>query len=344
MKEAEANECWIGKAGSPEKNPGRFRHIVVLTQRTDLKDHLVPENAHKDYGEIFHPRQKISGVLKVSSINDFVLENDEFGSAEVTVGKPFFVGRQEELREAWGKPVDIAIDGSGKHLALTVHDGKDVRILQDSFPKPARPYGLMPLERADSKSFVEISGKLTHVHDTHLVELQTKTGPILIGTGHVFGDTMEPDETRLRELQKMIDHEVMVRPGKTLTVIEQTPERKAEKEPKNRREVFLAHPMGPGSYTVQQERTIGDRDAGADHAMWSGRVVGVDRERQTIDMESLIGGAPGVTRIHLQGSVPEGVEVGQRQKVAFDKETRGYTVASPDRSVQRSGQDRGIGA
>jgi hypothetical protein len=116
----------------------------------------------------------------------------------------------------------------------------------------------------------------------------------------------------------------------------------ADRFPK--REVSQVQPGNPDSYTVQQERTIGDRDAGADHAMWSGKVVGVDRERQIIDMESLIGGAPGVTRIHLQGSVPEGVEVGQRQKVAFDKETQGYTVASPDRSVQRAGQDRGIGA
>jgi len=117
----------------------------------------------------------------------------------------------------------------------------------------------------------------------------------------------------------------------------------ADRFPK--REVSQAQPGDPDSYTVQQEKVIGNRDQeGVDHGSWTGRVLHVDRERQTIDMESLIGGTQGVTRIHLQGPVPEGVEVGQRQKVAFDKEIQGYTVASPVHSVQRSSQDKGIGA
>jgi hypothetical protein len=101
-------------------------------------------------------------------------------------------------------------------------------------------------------------------------------------------------------------------------------------------------PEGIDAYTVQQERTIGDRDQGADHESWTGRVLRVDWKQKTVDMESLIGGERGVTRVHLQRPVPAGVEVGKRQKIVFDRGTQGYTVTSPDRSVQRPGQDRGV--
>jgi hypothetical protein len=85
------------------------------------------------------------------------------------------------------------------------------------------------------------------------------------------------------------------------------------------------------AYAIRQEKTIGDRDAGADHAMWSGKVVGVDRDKQSIDMESKVGGENAVTRVHLQAPVPNGVEVGKDQKIAF--KDGGYTVTPVERKA-----------
>jgi hypothetical protein len=98
-------------------------------------------------------------------------------------------------------------------------------------------------------------------------------------------------------------------------------------------------PAAPATYDVKQEKTIGDREAGADHAMWSGKVVGVDREKQTIDMESKVGGENAVTRVHLQGPVPDNVEIGKVQKVAFDRE-KGITAAPVERKAPGKGMDR----
>lgn len=96
------------------------------------------------------------------------------------------------------------------------------------------------------------------------------------------------------------------------------------------------------AYAVKQEKTIGDRDAGADHGVWSGKVVGVDREQRTIDMESKVGGEDAVTRVHLQsgyGPVPENVEVGKLLKVSFDKE-KGFAAAPVERKAPGKGVER----
>ncbi len=93
------------------------------------------------------------------------------------------------------------------------------------------------------------------------------------------------------------------------------------------------------SYTIRQEKTIGDREAGADHAMWSGKVVGFDREKQTIDMESKIGGENAVTRLHLQGPVPENVEIGKVQKVEFNRE-KGIVASAVERKAPGKGVER----
>jgi len=200
--------------------------VVVLTHRKDLKVYVDQEYYDSDNTlrkTAYHPRQKISGVLTDFSKSAFYIENAEFGNFSVetftnTIDEDF----GDKLRTSLGKPVDIAFDDTGKILSVTVHDGKDVSVFREEFERPLKPFGLMPIEQTDRKSAVEISGKLTHVHDTNMIELKTETGPVL-----VFAQ--DPDKAHQREIQGMIGHEVVVKPGKTLTVIDLTPEKGVEK-------------------------------------------------------------------------------------------------------------------
>lgn len=95
----------------------------------------------------------------------------------------------------------------------------------------------------------------------------------------------------------------------------------------------------PAPYEIKQEKTIGDREAGADHGVWSGKVVGIDSAKNTVDMESKIGGENGVTRVHLQGKVPENLEVGKIMKVSFDKE-KGIVAGPVERKAPAKGMER----
>jgi len=231
LLEVEAPEKVVEKAAAQEKvaahekMPEQVYHKVILTHRTDLKDRVMQEPIDPDkpiLKVIHHPRQEISGTLKDFTKSEFVIENEGFGKVYVDTHKRMFDGREEELRAAIGKPVDIAIDGTGKNLSVTVHHGKDVSVLRDHFQTPVRPIGLMRIEQTDRKNAVEISGKLTHVHDTNMIELKTETGPVL-----VFAQ--EPDKAHQREIQKMVGREVVVKPGKTLTVVDRNPPQQQKK-------------------------------------------------------------------------------------------------------------------
>ena len=70
------------------------------------------------------------------SKSEFILETPEFGAVRVETSKNMFMDREEELRTAVGKPVDIALDKTGKELSLAVHQGQGVSVLFDKLTRP----------------------------------------------------------------------------------------------------------------------------------------------------------------------------------------------------------------
>jgi antirestriction protein ArdC len=201
-------------------------HKVILTHRTDLKDRVLREPLDPDKPILElqnHPRQEISGILKDFSQSEFIVNTPEFGDVRVETHKRMFDGREEELRAAIGKPVDISIDDTGKNLSLAVHQGQGlagcdgVSIMQDHFQTPLRPVGLMPMRQMSAKDAQAITGKLTHVHDTNIVELKTTKGNLLVFSA-------DPDKVHQAEIKKMVGHTVTIPPGEKLQVTDHTPE------------------------------------------------------------------------------------------------------------------------
>jgi antirestriction protein ArdC len=190
-------------------------HRVILTHRKDLTARVLREPTDPDkpiLEHVNHPRQEVSGVLKDFSQSEFILQTEAFGDVRVETHKRMFDGREEELRDAVGKPVDISIDASGKNLSLSVHQGAGVSIMQDQFQTPLRPIGLMPMVQMNRADAQPITGKLTHVHDTNLIELKDTKGRSAL----LFAS--DPDKTHQAEIQKMVGHNVSVTPGRTLQV------------------------------------------------------------------------------------------------------------------------------
>lgn len=201
-------------------------HKVILTHRADLKDRVLrePIDPDKPVLEVHnHPRQEISGILKDFSQSEFILDNPEFGSIRVETHKRMFQGREEELRAAVGKGVDISIDATGKNLSLAVHQGPGlagcdgVSIMHDRFQVPLRPIGLMPMRQMDRTDAQSITGRLAHIHDTNMLELKTERGPVLVIAA-------DPDKAHQAEMKKMIGHQVTITPGEKLQVTDHTPE------------------------------------------------------------------------------------------------------------------------
>ena len=189
-------------------------HKVILTHRTDLKDRVLHEPIDPDKPILemqYHPRQAISGVLKDFSQSEFVLKTEEFGDVRVETHKRMFADRTEELRAIVGKPVDISIDATGKNLS--VHFDHGANILQDHFQTPLRPIGLMPTRHMSAMAAEPVSGTLTHVHDTNMLELKTVKGPTIVYAA-------DPDRAHRAEIEKMVGRQVVVNPGKTLQVTE----------------------------------------------------------------------------------------------------------------------------
>ncbi|MBU2766955.1 hypothetical protein HAP94_12290, partial [Acidithiobacillus ferrivorans] len=202
---------------APEKKvePSRDQplHKITLTHRTDLKDRVSPVSipGKPDLEMRNHPRQEISGVLKDFSKSEFILDTQEFGTVRVETNKNMFVDRDEELRAAVGKPVDIALDKTGKELSLAVHQGlaggsQGVSVLFDKFDTPACPFGLIPLVSMERKDAQQITGKLTHVHDTNLVEIAGKDRQRRLVTGRDMPD--------VKAVEKLIGKEVRIVPDK----------------------------------------------------------------------------------------------------------------------------------
>jgi len=190
-------------------------HRVILTHRKDLTARVLREPIDPDkpiLEHVNHPRQEVSGVLKDFSQSEFILQTEELGDVRVETHKRMFDGREEELRDAVGKPVDISIDDTGKNLSLSVHQGAGVSLMQDQFQTPVRPIGLMPMVQMNRADAQPITGKLTHVHDTNLIELKDTKGRSAL----VFAS--DPDKAHQAEIQKMIGHNVSVTPGRTLQV------------------------------------------------------------------------------------------------------------------------------
>lgn len=208
----------------PEAAQKQIYHKVILTHRTDLKDRVLrePIDPDKPVLEVHnHPRQEISGTLKDFSQSEFILDHPEFGSVRVETHKRAFDGREEELRAALGKPVDLSIDATGKNLSLAVHQGagpagcEGVSIMQDHFQTPLRPVGLMPMRQMSAKDAEPLAGKLTHIHDTNLLELKTSKGPLLVFAA-------DPDRAHQAEIKKMVGHQVTINPGEKLQVTDHT--------------------------------------------------------------------------------------------------------------------------
>ena len=180
-------------------------HRITLTHRTDLKDRVstvsIPGEPDREMRN--HPRQEISGVLKDFSKSEFILDTREFGQVRVETGKNMFMNREEELRAAVGKPVDIALGGKGTDLSLAVHQEPGVSVLFDKFDTPARPFGLMPAVDMGKTTAKPITGKLTHVHDRNVLELRSAGKPML-----VYGP--EPDKAHQAEIRKLIGKQVRV--------------------------------------------------------------------------------------------------------------------------------------
>ncbi|WP_278415968.1 hypothetical protein, partial [Acidithiobacillus ferrooxidans] len=216
----EKEQAMKTEVSPPEAAQKQIYHKAILTHRTDLKDRILlePVDPDKPVLEVHnHPRNEISGVLKDFSKSEFILNTQEFGDVRVETHKRVFDGREEELRAALGKPVDIAIDDTGKNLSLAVHQGDGVSIMQDHFQTPLRPVGLMPMMQMNRTDAQALTGKLTHIHDTNIIELKTAKGPLLVFAA-------DPDRAHQSEIKKMVGHKVTISPGEKLHVIDSTPE------------------------------------------------------------------------------------------------------------------------
>ncbi len=197
-------------------------HKITLTHRTDLKDRVCPVSipGKPDLEMRNHPRQAISGVLKDFSKSEFILDTREFGTVRVETGKNMFMEREEELRNAVGKPVDIALDKTGKELTLAVHQGlaggsQGVSVLFDKFDTPARPFGLMSAVDMGKTTAKPVTGKLTHVHDSNVIELRLAGKPLqgatpLPGATPVLVYGPEPDKAHQAEIRNLIGKQVRV--------------------------------------------------------------------------------------------------------------------------------------
>lgn len=199
-------------------------HKVILTHRADLKERVIREPSVPDKPDIemhYHPRQEISGVLKDFSKSEFILDTPEFGDVRVETNKRVFDGRDEELRDAVGKNVDVSIDETGKHLSLAVQQGQGVSILQDHFQTPIRPIGLLPMIQMGRADAQPVTGRLTHVHASNLIELKdTKGRSVLVVSG-------VPDTAHQAEIWKMSGRTVTVVPGEKLRLEDRSPAKAA---------------------------------------------------------------------------------------------------------------------
>ncbi|MDA8152019.1 MAG: zincin-like metallopeptidase domain-containing protein, partial [Acidithiobacillus sp.] len=153
----------------------QVHHRVILSHRKDLPDYVrqEPVDPDKPILEIQnHNRQIISGVLKDFEKDSLLLDTKEYGVIHVDIGKRFmedgFGGSY--LHKAMDKHIDVSISNDGR--ILKIHNPElGPQPATDIFDTPAKPFGLMPFRQMDRADAMQITGKLTHVHDTNLIEI-----------------------------------------------------------------------------------------------------------------------------------------------------------------------------
>ncbi|MFA6180576.1 ArdC family protein [Acidithiobacillus sp.] len=202
----------------------QVHHRVILSHRKDLPDYVrqEPVDPDKPILEIQnHNRQIISGVLKDFEKDSLLLDTKEYGVVHVDIGKRFmedgFGGSY--LHKAMDKHIDVSISNDGR--ILKIHNPElGPQPATDIFDTPAKPFGLMPFRQMDRADAMQITGKLTHVHDTNLIEIQPAGKPMLISG-------RDPDKVHQAEIRAMVGHTVTVKPTKTgeLKVEDRTPQK-----------------------------------------------------------------------------------------------------------------------
>ncbi|MBU2844267.1 DUF1738 domain-containing protein [Acidithiobacillus ferriphilus] len=208
---------------APEHNK-QVHHRVILSHRKDLPDYIrqEPVDPDKPILEIQnHNRQSISGVLKDFEKDSLLLDTKEYGVVHVDIGKRFMEDGfgDSYLHKAVDKHVDVSISNDGR--ILKIHNPElGPQPATDIFDTPAKPFGLMPFQQMDRSDAMQITGKLTHVHDTNLIEIQPAGKPMLVSG-------RDPDKAHQAEIRAMVGHTVTVKPTKTgeLKVEDRTPQK-----------------------------------------------------------------------------------------------------------------------
>ncbi len=201
-----------------------IHHKVVLTHRTDLADYVRQEPIVPDKPVLeiqAHPRQSISGVLKDFERDSLLLDTKEYGVVHVDIGQRFMEDGfgDSYLHKAMDKHVDVSISNDGR--ILKIHSPElGPQPATDIFDTPAIPFGLMPYRNMEQKGAEAITGRLTHIHDTNVLEIQSAGQPLLVSG-------REPDARHQAEIRKMQGHIVTVSPGSegNLQVTDSGPER-----------------------------------------------------------------------------------------------------------------------
>jgi antirestriction protein ArdC len=194
----------------PRRQAKEIYHKVVLTHRTDLQDHVRQEPIDPDQPILeiqAHPRQSISGVLRDYEKYAVLLDTREFGPVSVEIGKQFLADSlgDDYLRKSLGKPIEVSISGDGR--VLSIHNPElGITPAKDIFASPAAPFGLMPLVQMDRQNARAISGQLTHVHDTNVLEIHQAGKPLLVSG-------REPDPHHQANLRNLIGHTVTITPN-----------------------------------------------------------------------------------------------------------------------------------
>ena len=208
---------------APERKK-QVHHRVILSHRKDLPDYIrqEPVDPDKPILEIQnHNRQSISGVLKDFEKDGLLLDTKEYGVVHVNIGKRFMEDGfgDSYLHKAVDKHIDVSISNDGR--ILKIHNPElGPQPATDIFNTPAKPFGLMPLQQMDRSDATQITGKLTHVHDTNLIEIQPAGKPVLVSG-------RDPDKAHQAEIRGMLGHTVTVKPTKTgeLKVEDRTPQK-----------------------------------------------------------------------------------------------------------------------
>ena len=208
---------------APERNK-QVHHRVILSHRKDLPDYVrqEPVDPDKPILEIQnHNRQSISGALIAFEKDSLLLDTKEYGVVHVDIGKRFMEDGfgDSYLHKAVDKHIDVSLSNDGR--ILKIHNPElGPQPATDIFDTPAKPFGLMPFKHMDRADAKQITGKLTHVHDTNLIEIQPAGKPMLVSG-------RDPDKAHQAEIRAMVGHTVTVKPTRTgeLKVEDRTPQK-----------------------------------------------------------------------------------------------------------------------